>query len=170
MIRPWADVAELDRLWERVASGVAPLGADLRLRTPSASWVRFHTLPCSERIAHTDAQMAEQMHRYLSVLVALGTPRLVTTCGGVDLPCAHWLDLPGDPPISVYASEVDTAEDLVPLLRLVAEDCAHDVIVAPADLRWMMHPYDGGMDVVGDYPDDLAKRFDGWRSPRPDGL
>lgn len=37
---------------------------------------------------------------------------------------------------------------LDPLLRLVADDETGDVIVTDDRLRWLVHPYDGGVDVV----------------------
>lgn len=158
MIRPWPDVAAL--------RGFPALGTELRTLYPDR-WVRYYTLPEGERIARTDEQRAEQMHRYLSVLVALGTPALVTTVrwkgsGAAVLPATYWRDAAE---YAVYVSAVDSAEDLVPLLRLVADERAVEVIIAPADLSWLVHPYDGGIDVIGpelDFPD--------WRSPRPDGL
>lgn len=130
-------------------------GTEVRRRYPDR-WTRFYTLPDGERIARTDEQRAEQLHRYLSVLDALGAPQLLITWG-LDLPATAWR--------GAQASAVDTAEDLVPLLRAVADDRAHDVIVAPADVRWLFHPYDGGMDVIGGEVD-----FPEWRSPRSDGL
>lgn len=168
-VRPWADLGALDRLWGSVGAPV--LGADLRRWQPSR-WVRFYTLPDGERIARTDEQRAEQRRRYLAVLDALGIPGLVTTVGrSEDLeaaaPAASWRTVPGEPELTVYASEVDRSDDLVPLLVLVADDRAHEVIVAAADLEWLMHPYDGGMDVITTA--DLG-RFAVWRSPRADGL
>lgn len=167
MIRPWDDVGSLP-------SHAGSVGSALRLEYPG-SWLRVHTLPDGQRIAHSDEQRAEQLHRYVTILGALGEPALVLTCGWggrqeVDIPATFWREVTGDPVIQVYASAVDTADDLVPLLLEVANDEAHDVIIGPADLRWMLHPYDGGMDVVGEYPITLAQRFREWLSPREDGL
>lgn len=172
MIRAWGDVASLDEVWS--PSDAPPLGTDLRTAYPG-EWVRFHTLPLGERIAATDEQRAEQLHRYVTVLGALNGLALVLTVGWggtqeVDIPATLWRKVPGYPTTDVYASAVDTTEDLVPLLRQVARDEAHDVIIGSADLRWMLHPYDGGMDVVGDFPSTLAQRFREWLSPRDDGL
>ena len=157
MIRPWPDLAGLDRLW----GPTDPLGAELRLQFPDR-WTRYYTLPDGERIARTDEQRAEQMYRYLAVQNALGTPALVTTCESGLVTAAQWRDAGG---FTVYASAVDSAEDLVPLLRMVADDQASEVIVAPTDLSWLVHPYDGGIDVIGPELD-----FADWRSPRADGL
>lgn len=172
MIRAWGDIASLHEVWS--SPDALPLGTDLRIAYPG-EWVRFYTLPSGERIATTDGQRDEQIHRYVTVLGELSGLAVVLTVGWygmqeVDIPATLWREVPGDPTIQVYASAVDTADDLVPLLRQVALDEAHDVIIGPADLRWMLHPYDGGMDVVGDYPITLAERFREWLSPRADGL
>ena len=47
------------------------------------------------------------------------------------------------------------------------------VIVTDVALRWLFHPYDGGMDVIAPSVrerDRLAARFHTWLSDRPDGL
>lgn len=59
------------------------------------------------------------------------------------------------------------------LLRLVADDETRGVIIAPPDLAWLYHPYDGGADVITRYKgerDALAARHTGWLPARPDGL
>ena len=47
------------------------------------------------------------------------------------------------------------------------------MLVADVALRWLFHPYDGGMDVIApsvQQRDHLAARFRTWSSDRPDGL
>jgi hypothetical protein len=59
------------------------------------------------------------------------------------------------------------------VLDAVAEEEMFGVIVAPADLRWLYHPYAGGADVI--LPtmaerDALADAHPEWRSTHPSGL
>ena len=59
------------------------------------------------------------------------------------------------------------------LLRRVADDVIANVLVADADLRWLYHPYDGGMDVVlpsSAERDALKDRHRDWLSAHPGGL
>jgi hypothetical protein len=35
-----------------------------------------------------------------------------------------------------------------PIVRLVSDDVLSDVMIADPDCRWVLHPYDGGMDVI----------------------
>ena len=59
------------------------------------------------------------------------------------------------------------------VIQLVASDRIWNVMVLdPAD-SWLLHPYDGGMDVIlgstGER-DKLSNSFASWRSSRSDGL
>ena len=59
------------------------------------------------------------------------------------------------------------------LLRAVADDEIGGVILGPADLRWLYHPYDGGADVILPTPferDALKERHPAWLSRHPAGL
>ncbi len=159
MIREWTGPVDLE----------VALGSELRRAWPDR-WVRFYTLPGGERIARDRAQREEQLHRYLQVLGALGEPVLVTSVGALGFEAAVWRTVAGDPELTLYASEVEEADDLVPLLELIADDRAHDVIVASRDLSWMVHPYDGGIDVISGRADELRQLFAEWVSPRADGL
>jgi hypothetical protein len=49
----------------------------------------------------------------------------------------------------LYVSRVSWSSGrLDPILRMVADDVVANVVVTAADLRWLYHPYDGGMDVM----------------------
>ncbi|MEQ4720720.1 hypothetical protein [Nonomuraea sp. B19D2] len=64
-------------------------------------------------------------------------------------------------------------QTLDPLLRGVADGEIFDVIIAPLDLRWLYHPYDGGADVVAPTAHDrdvLKNRHADWLSTHPAGL
>ncbi len=101
--------------------------------------------------------------------------------------------MPGEPKISPYWQSVLRESDgddeswvhlwageiawnpgcLDALLRLVADERAGDVLIAPRDFAWLYHPYDGGGDVVATSTaqrDALRERYAEWLSARPDGL
>jgi hypothetical protein len=59
------------------------------------------------------------------------------------------------------------------LLTSVADEQICGVIIAPPDLRWLYHPYDGGADVLlptGALRDRLEHRHREWLSVEPSGL
>jgi hypothetical protein len=61
------------------------------------------------------------------------------------------------------------------LLREIAEGDlgSPDAILAPPDLTWLYHPYDGGADVIAPTPaqrDALRDRHTDWLSDHPSGL
>ena len=59
------------------------------------------------------------------------------------------------------------------MLRAVADWKIADVILGPADLRWLYHPYDGGADVIAassEERDRLKVEFADWLSSHPQGL
>ena len=59
------------------------------------------------------------------------------------------------------------------VLRRVADDEMAGVTIAPPDLRWLYHPYDGGADVIAPSPterDALRDRHADWLSAHPSGL
>jgi hypothetical protein len=60
-----------------------------------------------------------------------------------------------------------------PIIRLVADAVVANVLIVAPDCRWVLHPYDGGMDIIAEdraERDRLASRFAGWLSARADGL
>ena len=193
-------IVELDELtcrWRQSWPGCPPLGHLFRHRMPDR-WVRFHTLPAGLRNPGTPAEYREVLHRYNSVLADLVTESdstaiylMTVDYGAGDLaagtepvhvglhPDAQpWTEAadPSEPelPYGINVSRMTFRPgDLDGLLRYVAEDRACDVAVADASLRWLFHPYDGGMDVIAPSVrerDRLAARFGSWLSDRPDGL
>ncbi len=159
---------------------MAPLGSSLRNELPDR-WVRFHTLPEGERIARTVPQRREVLNRYWTILGALGEPEVVTTCGWAAkppaarhpdlaelMPAAPWTSVPTERATTVYATQVSSAaqeamDEL--LLDWVADDRTAEVILAPSTFEWLVHPYDGGIDVIAADPgqrDELRRRFADW--------
>lgn len=59
------------------------------------------------------------------------------------------------------------------LLRLVADDETADVIITDDRLCWLVHPYDGGVDVVTgttEERDQLREQYSDWLLSHPSGL
>jgi hypothetical protein len=66
-----------------------------------------------------------------------------------------------------------SAGRLDPLLRQVADEVIANVVLADTDLRWLYHPYDGGMDVIlasSGERDVMRHRHRDWLSTHPSGL
>jgi hypothetical protein len=60
-----------------------------------------------------------------------------------------------------------------PFVRLIADDVLANIMIVAPDCRWLLHPYDGGMDVIVESSpvrDRLKVAFSGWLSAHPDGL
>ena len=97
---------------------------------------------------------------------------------GLHLGAAPWMHAvdPDDPEVAYdlhVSREQFTPGVLDELLRYVADDRTSEVLVTGVSLRWLFHPYDGGMDVIApsvQERDRLAARFGTWLSDRPDGL
>jgi hypothetical protein len=73
-----------------------------------------------------------------------------------------------------YAGETVWSRSVLDdLLRRVADDQVGDVTGADPGLRWLYHPYDGGMDVIlpsSADRDALRDRHRDWLSAHPRGL
>ncbi len=188
---------ELTRRWRQSWPDCPPLGHVFR-RHMADRWVRFHSLPKAQRYPTTAAEYREVLHRYNAVLAELVAETVSASIyvvtveyGPGDLAAGTepihvglhpgavaWMPAadPADPE-PAYQLHVSRA-DFIPaglddLLRYVAEDRTPDVVVADEALRWLFHPYDGGMDVIAastGQRDRLAARFGAWLSDRPDGL
>src|SRR5262249_35192791 len=55
-----------------------------------------------------------------------------------------------------------------PLIRLIADDVLRNVMIVALDCRWLLHPYDGGMDVMVESRaarDSLKERYLEWLAP-----
>jgi hypothetical protein len=174
------------------------VGYRLRSTLPNR-WVRFHSLPGSRRYANCEEDYRELLHRFNAVLEYLRASArevfLVTvgysTCGGtaerhpqiaeLDPSAKHWrtmgapeLDVPPSTQWRFYCSRWPVQQSpFDALVRLVADDVADNVLFVASDYSWLLHPYDGGMDVVVESQearDELRTMFAAWRSARSDGL
>ena len=83
-------------------------------------------------------------------------------------------DDPGGSPAIVWAGAIlsDDLGALDPLLRQIADGRYSSVIIAPRDIAWLYHPYDGGGDVIAETRGQrahLMSRFADWLSNHPSG-
>ncbi|OKJ05133.1 hypothetical protein AMK18_01440 [Streptomyces sp. CB01249] len=191
---------DLDALSKRWSRQWPPPEGDPRMCFAYADrWVRFHSLPESKRYADDEAEYAVILDRHHTLLGELGPDDeevyVVTREWSGDLaPGARRPELrDADPDAEHWGSHVhddDFPDDIVyeheyvsrrprtrhaldPLLRLVADDVVSGVTIAPLDLRWIYHPYDGGGDVVapdGATRDALRAAHQSWLSAHPLGL
>lgn len=188
------DTGELTRLWLHTWPQCPPIGHLFRTRMHDR-WVRFHSLPNGRRPPGDEADYRETLHRYNAVLSVMlsesgsAAINLITpSYGAGDLASGTEPIHVGFHPGSVgWLRVVDegTAHDLWVsrrqfgpgsldgLFRYIADDRTSDVVITDSSLRWLMHPYDGGMDVIAPSAgrrDVLAARFREWLSDRADGL
>lgn len=191
-----AAAAELTAAWKARFGNCPPVGHLLR-QALAPRWVRFHSLPGSRRYADTEQDYALLLDRQHSLLSALAAPEelLVVTAAWDESaePVPREADLDALLPATYWRTVLDTAsapEDAVhthlyvsavarepaaldPLLRAVADYRTADVILAPHSCEWLLHPYDGGTDVIARSPaerDTLKERFGDWLSAHPRGL
>ncbi|MCC2320700.1 DUF3885 domain-containing protein [Cellulomonas xiejunii] len=164
--------------WADRWPGTRPISHTLRV---SDRWVRFHSLPDSQRYPDDEAGYAEVLRRHRAVLDELavrdggpGRDVLVVTCSWsqspVPLPRSapvaatfpssrYWMSV-DDPEGEVWAHlyvDVVGLDDprLERLLRIVADGQTAGVLILASDLTWLYAPYDGGADV---YPATLEHR------------
>ncbi|WP_043511785.1 MULTISPECIES: hypothetical protein [unclassified Actinoplanes] len=191
------DTAALSMLWDDRWPGCSKLPYELR--DVRDRWIRFHTLPGSKRYPGSDAEYEMVLARHNNILDELvtGPTVLVATAGYSDTaqpqqPCrspetlavhpraVYWTsvcidDEPGfESWMHLYVSRLSWSVGcLDPLLRRVADDVIANVLVADPGLRWLYHPYDGGMDVMLSTTaerDALRDRHQDWLSSHPGGL
>ncbi|MBL7498762.1 hypothetical protein I6A84_04360 [Frankia sp. CNm7] len=164
----------LTELWEQRWPECPPVAHWLRDRYPDR-WVRFHSLPDSKRYPFDETEYAVVLRRHYTVLSTLAPgPELVvvtsdwTESAEPDSPvwptlaqiaptAWYWrtfLEKPDEDPewrsyTQLYAETVPWQPGAIDvLLTAVADDELSNVILAPVDLSWLYHPYDGGADVI----------------------
>jgi hypothetical protein len=170
--------------------GGSPIAYELRDRWADR-WVRFHSLPDSKRYAETEEEYRILLDRHHTVLTGLGVGDGLYAIAGYfedtagrsrPDPSVHpgavlWQTLQPNHetffelPVQLYASKVSRDRtELDPFLRAVADEALSYAIIAPTDLRWLYHPYDGGADVIAPGPHDrdmLRARHSSWLSAYP---
>jgi hypothetical protein len=184
--------------WDRCFPSCEPLGHRLRVVFRDR-WVRFHSLPESKRYPESEAEYTELLARHNRVLGELtpaGSPVIVvmTEYSGSPVPSRFNPNEPLFDPLAAWWRTVPSSDstpdspgyrhsfgsvrewrpgEFDPLIRLVAEDRAPDVLLVAPDCRWVLHPYDGGMDVIAESSTSrtvLRNKFSTWLSTRADGL
>jgi hypothetical protein len=189
------DTARLSELWEQQWPGCSKL--PYLLRGLQDRWVRFHTLPGSKRYPGTKAEydiILARHHTVLTELITTPTVLVVTagysdrsvppescqTAAAVHPAATYWTSVCiDDEPdwaswMHLYVNQTPwTVGCLDPLLRHVADDETGNVLITDAALRWLYHPYDGGMDIILPTTaerDALRSRHRDWLSAHPSGL
>jgi hypothetical protein len=185
------EVDSLTAAWQTRWGG-SPVAYELRGRHADR-WVRFHSLPESKRYAETEEEYETILDRHHRVLTELGAGdglymiagHFASAEGRVWPDPRHpgavpWLTIESDDhtffagTLRLYVSmTLHDRPSLDPLLRGAADDEIGYVIIAPSDLRWLYHPYDGGADVIAPTVHDrdvLKKRHADWLSAHPAGL
>jgi hypothetical protein len=191
------DTTALTTLWDEKWPGCSKVPYELRGMRDR--WVRFHTLPASKRYPETESEYEVILRRHNTVLSELadGSKVFVVTAGysdemkpqasdrsaetvAVHPDASYWTsvcidDDPGcESYMHLYVSRMRSSSGCVdPLLRLVADDVIANVLVADVGLRWLYHPYDGGMDVITSSVAEreaLKERHRDWLSAHPAGL
>jgi len=186
--------------WNRCLPGCEPIAHHLPAKFPER-WVRFHSLPGSKRYPENESEYAtvlERHNRILGDLAPSGDTLALLTTGYSETaepirphptlvafdPFAvswrtiamHDLDANFGGPIfwHVFVSRWDWTPGLFdPLVRRIADDVIANVMIVPLDCRWLLHPYDGGMDVILESSaarDKLKAGYPDWLSAREDGL
>jgi len=189
------DHDELDRWWDD-AFGVEPVPYQLRDRLPER-WVRFHSLPEAKRYPDSPLEMEQILSRYHRVIdIVLRDPDTVTVVIGRFVDEGTTLALPSEPPdlvswrtvvadydpdqpdetirVLLAVTHMDRrAPALDELLRAVAEWREANVMLLAPPVPALLHPYDGGTDVITESSfdrDALRSEFQSWLSPHPRGL
>jgi hypothetical protein len=197
-VRPHAptDPQLIDHFWSRNYGDADPIAHTLRDRHPDR-WIRFHSLPAAKRYAETPAEwdtLLDRQNQVIDNLAMRGQPivLLTSTWGfsatpagaaanllNLGLPVTPWRSvLESDDPWPVFLQLHHSTIDWQPgvldhLIRLVADDHLRNVMLFQPDADWLIHPYDGGMDVIlGNSADRdaLAQTYNSWRSDRADGM
>jgi hypothetical protein len=164
-------------------------------------WVRFHSLPESKRYPADEQEFAAVLGRHNRIIENLADPgevvvllttgysessdpvRLDEAFSALDPHASPWRTVPmhqvdGDfcEPCywHIFTSEWQwRPHTFDALVRLVADDVLANIMIVAGDCRWLLHPYDGGMDVILESTrrrDEMKSKHQDWLSPRDDGL
>ncbi|MGV9785620.1 DUF3885 domain-containing protein [Streptomyces sp. NPDC003435] len=181
----------LTDLWQQRWPGCPPVG--YQLREPYRNvWVRFHSLPESQRYPENESEYSVVLGRYNTVLDELFASLEIYVITPVwtaeaDAPpslpdAAYWQSLlvedDPDPEFRTYCHLFATRRPwqlgcLDELLREIADDKVAGVFITDTQMQRIYYPYDGGADVFLTTPEerDLTRqRHAHWLSRSPSGL
>jgi len=161
--------------WQRWFPNCETVAHHLRVAFPER-WVRFHSLPGSKRYPEDEAEYAtvlERHHYILSDLAHNGETVALLTTGysETEEPVRSETELleldPHAVPwrtFAIYQKDANFCEPnfwhvfvskwhwslgtFHPLVRLIADTVLANIMIVALDCRWLLHPYDGGMDVI----------------------
>lgn len=164
-------------------------------------WVRFHSLPESKRYPDNDKEYAGLLFRHNQIMTELTTPDqrvVLLSTSGSDSPSpvrddSHWNEIdPGGrwwQSLAMHELNSDFAgspyywhlfaSDWIwkpgtfdQVIRMVADAVFWNVMIVSHDGSWLMHPYDGGMDIITETTDirnHLKAKHAEWLSLFPGG-
>jgi hypothetical protein len=186
--------------WQQQFPGCEPVAHRLKEAFPDR-WVRFHSLPESKRYPEDESEYATVLYRHNCILGELIGPErgvILLTTGYSDStePVRPQPEpLPSDPDAVLWRSvplhelDGDFAEPnywhvfasvrewrpglFDQVVRSVADDVMANVMVVDPNCQWLLHPYDGGMDVIAESStarNHLKSRHADWLSPYTSGL
>ncbi len=186
--------------WQHCFPDCEPISHLLR-PTFRDRWVRFHSLPESKRYPEDEGEYATVLDRHnrtLGELVGAGRSVVLLTTGYSETPepVRTYRDLESSDPdakpwrtVPMHELEGDFSDpsywhvfasvwewrpgSFDPIIRLIADDAVANVMVVDADCRWLLHPYDGGMDVIAETSAARGRLLAGhgdWLSARADGM
>lgn len=191
---------ELDIHWTATYPKCPPISYLLR-DAYADRWVRFHSLPESKRYPEDESEYETVLTRHNAVLDHLAQPheslilvstgysetaepsRSDTALNRRDAGAVRWRTmakhiLDNDPDCPNYWHLYMSCREWNPgcfdsILRLVADDVVSNIMILSVTGQWVLHPYDGGADVIlptTEERDKLRSQFRQWLSARADGL
>lgn len=169
--------SQITKFWESTFPGCPPVSYFLRDAFPNR-WVRFHSLPDSQRYPNDEFEMSIVLNRHNTVLGELAAPKedLILVSVGYSDTCEptpselieqdlfsasslwqslamHEIEPHEDDPVQrfwhLFQIPVAWQQGVFDsVLRLVAEDEIGNIMIMSINGQWIYHPYDGGADVI----------------------
>jgi len=182
-------MCNIDELWNEVAGDAKPVAHNLKFDLDQR-WVRFHSLPDSQRYPNDDAEMNAIIHRHNEILLSVfisGEQLQVMQMAWSDESSAqvkadgftYWRDvLPDEDDLDcvnhLYVRSMPWATGALDwAIAAAANDELYGFMVIGVDSRAIYHPYDGGLDLIlstTDERDALKDQYASYLSSHPAGL
>jgi len=194
------DIVEFGRRWS-CSNWPSDLDVLRHRADEDVYWVRFHTLPGSKRYPDTKQETEMIIDRHMTLLKDLGMGREYfvalsdwtsnaqpdssswSRAEAIGIDAKFWLTIQEtpddeDPELSsyrqLYVTELaQRSDELRMILVDVANDLIAGVVIMPADLSWLYHPYDGGVDILltsEQLRNQLREKHKDWLSSESSGL